>query len=423
MLDVKSYEQYLREVEFIKSFLYKGGKTFYSRNTSVKRMAYFLDLLGNPQKNINFVLVGGTSGKGSVSNFIYQALLANGVKCGLHTKPYLTSPVEEVSVNGKFISAEEYIRLSRKIKSVMSKAASSKFGIPAYMDVLTAMAILAFKEKSVKWAVVEVGLGGRFDRTNVLQARLAVVTSVSKDHVANIGPRLQDIAWHKAGIIKRGEKAAVLGKIPPAVKRIFIDEAKKSRVPVTWIDTKTQHGFYDSNRRIALSAVELLKSSLLPQIDLRKAEKAMLKTKIAGRLEFAGSDKTTILDAAHNPEKAEWLAESLRHAGVRKVNLVFGALQSHDYGKMISALAPITNKAYLTQPIVENRAAADISKIAGGFEKRGIKTFQALDPMDAYDMAKKGKLPVLVTGSLFLVGNVRSIWWPETRILNERKNI
>ncbi|MCL5006937.1 MAG: Mur ligase family protein [Patescibacteria group bacterium] len=426
MLNSEVYEEYLREVELLKSLLYREKWRPASRRDKklvLKRMSVLLKALGNPERRINFVLVGGTSGKGSVATMIYQALLQNGVRCGLHSKPFLTSPTEETSVNGKLISSEEFIFCSRRVRAALLQVYRGKFGMPTYLEAMTALTLVAFKNSGIKWAVVEVGLGGRFDRTNVLPARLSVITNVSRDHLESIGPTLKNVAWHKAGLIRKGQAAAVIGRMPLKIEKIFLAEARKKRVPIFIAQDQPSESFYDSNRNLALLAVQTLRESVLTNLDLKAAKKGINAVRLAGRMEEIKSRPPTILDAAHNPAKMEHIVRSLRSRGIKKVNLVFGALSGKDYKEMVKIVSPLTAKAYLSQPLVEKRDAVRPANLAKEFKKYGIRTRETFDPLEAYALAKRNRLPVLITGSLYLVGNVREIWWPEAKILEEKRNI
>jgi len=423
------YNEYKRTVELLNSFIYQNTWRLRSENQLKEmkigflRMQAFLKVLGNPEKGINFVHVAGTSGKGSVASMIHNALLASGLTSGFYMSPHLTTAIERIGINEHFIGPDEFVRLTkilmRGAKEVYLK---TRWGIPTYLEALTALALLAFKEKKVSWAVIETGSGGRFDSTNVIAPRVSVISNVSYDHLDKLGPTLKYVAWHKAGIIKRGVPV-VLGVSQPLIRKVFLEEAEKKKAPVFMAKIKKDEFFQQKNTTLSLKAIEIL------GLSSQKARRAVLKTRIAGRFEIVASSPTVILDVAHNTNKIEAFVQAFREKfNNQKIILVFAVSESKDLYKMIKAISPLVRKIFITQPIVEVRTGADLRKIEKACIRFGIKKREIyLDPFSAFEVAQKEaasqKGVVVVIGSMFLVGNIREIWWPERQILELRKNI
>ena len=425
----QKYDEYKRAVELLNSFLYQSTWRPSSENqlknmkTSLLRMDALLKALGNPEKGINFVHVAGTSGKGSIVSMIHNALLANGLSCGFYMGPHLTTAIERIGINDRFIEPSEFVRL---IKILMKGAKEvylrTHWGMPTYLESFTALAFLTFREKGVRWAVIETGSGGRFDNTNVITPKVSVISNVSYDHLDTLGPTLRDVAWHKAGITKK-KVPVVLGVSQPVLHKIFLKEANRKKAPLFLVKTKEDQFFRQRNIALALKTIELL------GLDYQKAKEAILKTRIAGRFEIVDSSPTVVLDAAHNPPKIEALTQALKQKFAnQKIILLFAVSENKDLYKMIRIISPLVKKIFITQSIVEVRAAADLRKIENVCAKVGIKEKEVyLDPFLAFETARKEaalqKNILVVTGSVFLVGNIRELWWSERQILKLRKNI
>lgn len=291
-------------------------KLFSYHNRRSKDLAPVLELdrrLGSPHRFFRSVHVGGTNGKGSVSLKIAKALEAEGYKVGLYTSPHVTDVRERIEINGERISAKDMQRLIEPLFS---------YDLPlSFFDFATAAAFLYFKEKQVDWAVVEVGLGGRFDATNVIEPQIAAITSIGYDHVHLLGGTLEEIAWEKGGIAKTGIPL-VTG---PSAARFFPGSIAVANAP-----------FYDlENQGVARAVLEKLSIS---ESSIQKG----IGKRPSCRFERKGN---LILDVAHNPDGFQKLIEALQihFPDIPKFPFVVGFSKDKDWKACLDLLAPIAS--------------------------------------------------------------------------------
>ena len=342
--------------------------------------------LGSPHEKLHVIHVGGTNGKGSTAAMIDAVLRAGGWKSGLYTSPHLLRFTERMRVDGEEIAQDDVVRL---VAEVLRAAGDEPL---TFFEIATLAALLHFAERAVDVAVLEVGLGGRLDATNIIPAPLCVlVTSVAYDHQEYLGSRLEDIAREKAGIEKPGCPAIAVAPADPAAARWFQD----------WI--LFGRDFDDANLPpLALPGAHQRRNAALAREALRRSGLGVSDDAIArgfasvrwpGRLERIGQ---VIFDCAHNPDAARALAAALPP---RRYTLLFGALADKDASAMLHALAPLADHIILTAP--PSPRALDPHSI----ERPGA-TIEP-DPARALEIALQRGAPVLVTGSIYLVGLLR----------------
>ena len=233
-IGMNQFLEYTKTIEFLEGLSNIAPQRNYMTNHShpdfyIKRMRYFLGLLGNPEKGPKYIHVTGTAGKGSVSAMIAQGLKASGKKVGLFTSPFVTTSVEKIWVDGLYIAPNELAKLVNNIKPVLDEMSQkSPYGMASYFEIFTALAFLYFKQQKCEWVVMEVGCGGRYDSTNVIPApKAAVITNIGYDHTKILGKTLIKIAKDKAGIIKKGTRVYTTEKRANLIQ-IFKDECKKA---------------------------------------------------------------------------------------------------------------------------------------------------------------------------------------------------
>jgi dihydrofolate synthase / folylpolyglutamate synthase len=297
-----------------------------------------------------------------------------------------------------------------------------------------AMALRWFAEQHVDLAVVEVGAGGRFDLTNVVSPAVSVITSIGLDHTETLGPTIEEITWNKAGIIKAGAPVVTAVRDREAMEPI-LREAKRVGVQVIQIEDSVgppslphpPGGFQLTNAKVAMAAIEQLAPigfSATPDRIFRGLSEA----RIPGRLERVQTEPVVVLDGAHNPQKIASLVESMGEViGEERPIVLLGILASKDAGEIVSLISSVASELILTRPRVlaktgfEPRVLAELASKAGfcgAVEAAG-------DPRDALDLAlsrsrEESGRPVLVTGSLYLVGNLRGRWYPDDQIVLQR---
>lgn len=411
------------------------------------RIENLLLKLGNPEKKFKSIHVGGTSGKGSTAFYISRLLEGQGLKVGLHTSPHLVDVRERMIINGKLMPLSQFVGLANKIKPVVDDIASKQpQKTPSYFEILVAMSFLYFVQEKVDFAVVEVGLGGRLDATNVLKPKISVITNVGLDHTEILGETVDEIAKEKAGIIKSGIPVATgaSGKALRVIERVA-KEKKAALINISTLygqkDSKSDllryitrstdifrsggKSFADENFLLAFSTVLALGF----KVDEQSVE-GIIKSGLPGR--FEPIDDRVILDGAHNPDKIRALVKALIDYGPQTmatvdsspstVVVVIAFKKGKNWQKMVDLLIknlPVeeviaTEYQTVTDTGVGSAVAAE--EIAEYLKSqvpiiKSIKNSQeAVFEAIRLTHDKQSKDLVLVTGSLYLVGEVRTLW-------------
>lgn len=419
------------------------------------RLLRFLERLGNPHRGYPIVHIGGTSGKGSTSTTLTSILNEAGYRTGLHTSPYLQTPLEKLQVEGRLASANAFVEIVETFFAEHDRWLEDGEEALTYGEGWSVLTWLFFRREKVEVAVVEVGAGGRFDLTNILEPALSIITSVGFDHTQTLGNTIEQIAWHKAGIIKPGVPA--LSAVPNPVAQAIVEaEAREVGSPLarlefttdigavstgpegtTWTDTRSgeRHQmrmcgtFQARNGQTAVDGARILREAGLSIPD-DAIERGLLRSRIPGRAEFVSAPVPVLLDGAHNPEKLSALAEDIPALlpsieGGRRITVV-GLLDAKKGDEMLRALVPVVDALVVTSPQVlgkEAKAAATLESLA---EDAGFGGEIAIEPDPtmaverALSMAREDRDQIVVTGSLYLVGNVRERWYPEREIVEQR---
>jgi dihydrofolate synthase/folylpolyglutamate synthase len=418
------------------------------------RLRRFLERLGNPHEGYPIVHIGGTSGKGSTSTTMAAILTSSGLRTGLHTSPYLQTPLEKLQLNGELCAAEVYIDIVDAFFAEHDRWIADGEQPLTYGEGWSILTWLFFQRQQVDIAVVEVGAGGRYDLTNILQPVLSIITSVGIDHTQTLGDTIEQIAWHKAGIIKPGIQA--LSSVPnPLAQAIIEEEAREVDAPLarldlatditdirtgpdgtSWTDCRTgeQHAmrmcgsFQAYNGQTAIDAAKLLRNSGMEITDAA-IERGLQRARIPGRAEFVPAHVPVLLDGAHNAEKLAALATDipslLPHDGGRRIGVV-GLLDAKKGDEMLRSLVPVVDVLVVTSPKVLGKEAKDTAAIEEMAEQAGFQGEMVVEPNPstavdrALQIAQPGVDRVVVTGSLYLVGNVRERWYPEEAIVAQR---
>ncbi len=411
------------------------------------RLVRFLDRLGNPQLRYPIVHVGGTSGKGSTSTMIASVLTAAGFTTGLHTSPYLQTPSEKLQVNGELISSAMYVDLVERLLATHDAWLADGEASLTYGEAWVALTLLFFREIEADLAVLEVGAGGRFDLTNIITPAVSVITSVGIDHTATLGSTIPEIAWHKAGIIKAGipavtgvtepaalaelqrEAEAVAARLLVVDPAVSVRDVKTDRQGTSWVDgttgldhhTALRGAFQARNGSVALAAIQALRDQGF-HIPDEAVARGLQSARIPGRMELLDDVVPVLLDGAHNAQKIAALAGDLSTllpvAGDGRRVGVLGVLEAKQAHEMLSSIVGEIDVLVATSPRVlakEGRDAAGMAVIAREAGFRG-KVVLEPDSREAIEraLAIAVRVPgsaVLVTGSLYLIGNVREHWY------------
>ncbi len=405
-------------------FLY--GLQRFGVKLGLQNIQALLDALEHPERSFDIVHVAGTNGKGSVCAALAQILCCAGIRNGLYTSPHLHSFTERIRIDGKAISEQDVASLSGAIRL---RSAAVPF---TFFEFTTALALEHFRANGVKIAVLEVGMGGRLDATNIVTPRISVITPVSRDHAAHLGESLAQIAAEKGGIIK-SRVPVVIARQPPEALEVLLDLARQRHAPVflagrdfhfeanedetfsysgpagrlqglrPGLSGRHQH----ENLSVALTVAALLRlqGAALDEEALRNGISAV---RWPGRLEWWGGGREILLDGAHNAGGAAVLADYLRTLSVDGIRWVVGIKGDKRPDEILAPLLPGIKALYATHPPTENTVPAD--ELVRASRAAGVPADAYSDTQTALKAALAARRPgeiVLVAGSLFLVAAAR----------------
>ncbi|MCX7624065.1 MAG: bifunctional folylpolyglutamate synthase/dihydrofolate synthase [Thermomicrobium sp.] len=413
----------------------------------LERLRSFLAFFGEPHRAYPVVHVTGTSGKGSTSAFIASILHAAGYRVGLHISPYLQVETEKLQIGDRLLPADRFATYVAELDEAVRAWLAEGEDPLTYGEFWTALVFHTFRREAVDFAVVEVGVGGRFDLTNVVFPEVSVITTVGLDHVRTLGPTIRDIAWHKAGIIKPG-RPAVTGVDDPDLLAIIADEARRNGAPLRvvlpgrdftvnceagatfLVETRTGRRY-----RLGLGGRFQAHNAALASAAIRelgwpseRAEAAIAQglatARFPGRFELVQERPMVVLDGAHNPQKLRALLAALEDLprAARRI-AIFGVLDGHDAEEMARLLAERVDLVFTAAPEATLRTAADPTALAVLFERLGTPAVPMRCVEEAVDVAlevARSDDLVLVTGSLYLVGQARERWYPSAEIVRQR---
>lgn len=410
-------------------FLFSLGHELKVVKWDLERMRVLLAALGDPHKQSRFIHVAGTNGKGSTCAMIEAALRAGGLRTGLYTSPHLVSPRERIVLEGQPVSEAAWTAAFGEVHGAAERllAQEKVDAHPSFFETVTAMAFLAFARSGVEMVVLETGLGGRLDATNVVDPEVAVITPIDFDHEAFLGSGIESIAAEKAGILKAGRPAVFAAQRPEAL-RVLENRALELDIAVrhssSWRVLEPEFGRYGS--RFTLAADEEIPVDC-PLAGLHQAENArtaatalsllgipaaairagIAATRWPGRLERIQAGPDVILDGAHNPAGARALADYIgRFFGNEPVRIIFGAMRDKAVEEVTNTLFPLAAEVILTAP-AQPRALNphSLAEMAAQCEAR-IRVADSI--VEAFEMAAERPMTTFVTGSLFLVGEARA---------------
>jgi dihydrofolate synthase/folylpolyglutamate synthase len=392
-------------------FLYALGNEAKTAKLGLERIGILLEALGNPQQACRIVHVAGTNGKGSTCAMIESGLRAAGYRTGLFTSPHLVEPTERIQVGGRPIDAGRFAAAFDQVHACAETLLrQERIDLhPTYFECVTAMAMVVFRECGVEFAVLEVGLGGRLDATNVVTPELCVVTPVDFDHEAYLGKSLESIAGEKAGILKPGVRA-VFARQRAEAGGVLEARAAALGVAVThsfmWgelaVHCPLAGEHQVENARTAIAA--------LRQLGIAPAaiRQGIAATTWPGRLERVAENPEIILDGAHNPASARALADYLeRFYEPNRVWLIYGAMRDKAVEETIAILFPRAGHVIVTAP-AQARALRP-EAIRGLADRDCIQVAANVQAALALAAGAAAEDAIFVTGSLFLVGEARAL--------------
>lgn len=410
-------------------------------NFNLSRMLRILAALGNPHKKIRTVHVAGTKGKGSTCHMIAAMLQNAGYKTGLYTSPHIVELRERIVVDGRMISEAEFTRLMARIAPVVSRLQRDE---PTFFEILTAAAFLSFAQHKVDMAVIETGLGGRLDSTNVIKPEVCGIVSISYDHIAQLGNTLEKIAEEKAGIFKPGVPVISAPQVP-AVRRVLKKAAERVGCPIRFVGEDIEFSYrFESSRAsgphtrvcmatpttrfdhlrvpllgehqahncgVALGMIDALREAG-HQIPEQDAIDGLAKVQIQGRLELIRDMPRTIVDAAHNAASVAALMRAIgQNISYDSMVVIFGCCQDKDIDGMLSQLQLGADKVIFTS--AGTPRSVPPQELHARFVEKSQKMAQIGETLeDAYRIACKSVTRedlICITGSVYLVGQAKRL--------------
>lgn len=420
---MKNFDDYL-------DYLYGRGSS--GEDHTLRNIRKVMEAFDNPQDKIKVIHVAGTNGKGSTAKMLAN-VLSKKIKCGIFTSPYMVRINEEISINGVDISDEDFCDLMDRIRPVAEKCDEEGYHI-TYFEFLTAMVYLYFYEEKVDVAVIEVGLGGSLDSTNIIKGPLAsVICSISMDHMNVLGSTIEEIASNKAGIIKKNRPVFVYPQTSDKAFDVIKEKAReegselftfeKDEIKIieisnkgnifdflTYKDIQTslrgKHQIY--NASLALMVLDYFKDEFnLSEDDIKEGIK---ETYNPGRLDLVSTNPRVLLDGSHNKESIGALLESLKNFEYEKLIVGFSILKDKDHKDIIRDIAGLSDKLIITY-IDENPRALDTKEIENEASDFASDIVIIEDNKEAYEYSLKQageKDLILWCGSLYLVGKILS---------------
>ena len=439
----KAFRSYQKAIDYLfgRTDYEKQDRLRYNVTTfNLKRMEKLLSLVGNPHTKIRTVHIGGTKGKGSTATMLARMLEANGYKVGLYTSPHVVHLHERITVNSVMISEPQMRDLLNRIYTPVEKL--SKTDPPTFFEIMTALAFMHFVDTAVDIAIVETGMGGRLDSTNVIKPQVVGITSLSIDHSQQLGNTIDRIAEEKAGIFKQGVPAVTVQQ-EPAAMQVLKSRAIALNAPlsITGSDIDFSHRFETSredgphtriclttptskfehlrvplygkhqaiNCGLALAMLDKLKS-VGYQIDNQKAAEGLHNVSLAGRMEMICQDPRIMIDAAHNAASIKALIHAIgQNVPYDSVVVIFGCNTDKDVRGMLEALQYGADKAIFTRSnspkaVSPDELAEMYTEICG----KMCQTAASLGP--ALQLAKSAVSKedlICITGSFYLIGQAK----------------
>jgi dihydrofolate synthase / folylpolyglutamate synthase len=419
-------------------YLEQKGNEVQMMHLGLHRTLAMMEVLGNPHAQYPSIHIAGTNGKGSVAAMSESILREAGFVTGLYTSPHLVRVEERIRINGVQISPQSFSTLATRVRNAEERLIEKKaMDRPlTTFEFLTCCAFLQFARQKVDIAIIEVGLGGKLDATNIIEPLVSVITGIALDHQNYLGRTIGKIAAEKAGIIKSGIPV-ISGCCDPAAQSVIRKRANAAKTALYEIDEdftiqnisergglhqfdlRTPNRLYKNlklslagehqtrNAALAVLAIESLELFLVKENDIRRG---LANTRWAGRLDEYRSVRRTLLDGAHNPEAAQLLRKYLQRRKPAEIHMVFGAVRDKNIQDIGAAVFPLAKRIYLT-PLVNSRSA-DPAEIAGMHSRYCSRMTIHPDMANALQSAWAECPPtglVVVTGSLYLVGELLPI--------------
>lgn len=439
-------ENFRQAQEFISGYMPEKSSQKFPGGAGLDRITEFLKLLGEPQNKLRVIHVAGTSGKGSTAYLISLLLKSQDFRTGLILSPHVVDLRERIQINNHLISKEKFIFYLNELSPFIKDMENSKYGKLTYFEILTALSFYIFWREKVDFAVVETGLGGLYDGTNVVKQenKIVVLTKIGYDHTGILGKKLSEIAYQKAGIIKQGNQIISILQTKSAekvIKNMAEEKASKlffvrkginyRNIVISQTGVLFDFNFDNVSQRklklgligehqvenasLALAVLILLSERYSFKINFEQVRQVLSLVNFIGRFDIKNiKGKKIIFDGAHNNQKIMSLVKTLKTLfNKEKFNFLLAIKKDKDYKSMLKMIFPLAEKIFITEfsGIKQDSVlrSVDPSVLANGLEKLGFKDYKIfLSVKEALNalMLKKDNKKIVITGSLYLLGEV-----------------
>ena len=410
----------------------------FGSNYGLERTYKLLEHLGNPERDLKLIHIAGTNGKGSTTSMITEILIGAGYKVGMYTSPFIEEFEERIQINRNNIPKEILATLMDEIKIAVDKVIEDGYNHPTEFEIITVLMLLYFKKENIDFGVIEVGLGGTLDSTNVITPILQVITSISFDHTNLLGNTLEEIAGEKAGIIKKEIPTVIYPQQEEALKVIknkclemgsdlYIANNENLKFEnVVNRDKPYQLLKYNNeidillpllgehqiiNLSVAMKAIEVLNNRNITDISVGSIVKSIKNVTWKGRLEVLSNNPYVVIDGAHNIQGIETLSRNIKkYFKYNNLYLILGILADKDVDEMVKVITPMAKKVYAVTP---NSIRAELAEDLKNEIIKYNENCQAYDDykeayLSALNNADENDL-VLASGSLYMIGDMRRI--------------
>jgi dihydrofolate synthase / folylpolyglutamate synthase len=429
------FATYQDDITFLESLINQPNKNYLlninDRKIFIIRLKKFLSLVGNPQNKLKFVHIAGTSGKGSTVTILQELISSTGLKVGAYTSPYSTTAIEKIKINNKLISGSDLHNILHNI----IKPALDKYIIKfptepiSYFEAWMALALVYFAKAKCDWVILEAGLGGTHDASNVIpHPAITAITNIGLDHTEILGNTKEEIARDKAGIIKKSSKFLTTEKNVKLIN-IFKKICKTRQAKFTNLDNLISNykinNYFDTPRQrdnlnLALNILDIL------NIKPANTQNIINNFKLPCRQEIIQTSPLVILDGAHNPDKINNLIKFVAQQKYKKLHLIIGFAEDKNTKQALQKILPLADTLYITRFLVPMRKAADLKKLYT--QSKAIKKISTqifYDPRDALKTALKSANKadlILIAGSFYIAGELRKHWISEEKILKNQSS-
>ena len=410
----------------------------FGSNYGLERTYKLLEHLGNPERDLKLIHIAGTNGKGSTTSMITEILMGEGYKVGMYTSPFSEEFEERIQINRNNIPKESLAILMDEIKVAVDKVIEAGYNHPTEFEIITVLMLLYFKKENIDFGVIEVGLGGTLDSTNVIKPIIQVITSISFDHTNLLGNTLEKIAREKAGIIKKGIPTVIYPQQEEVLKviknkcfemdsELYIANNENLKFEnIVNLDKPYQLLKYNNeidillpllgehqiiNLSVAMQAIEVLNNKNIIDISIANIVKSIKNVSWKGRLEVLSNNPYVVIDGAHNIQGIKTLSRNIKkYFKYENLYLILGILADKDVEEMIKIITPMAKKVYSVTPnSIRGELAESLKDEVSKFNKN-CKAFDKYEEayLEALNDASEKDL-ILASGSLYMIGDMRKI--------------